>query len=506
MRIMVVIQKRGSYFVTHVTPVLELDRNPPGVAPDDSEVTTRSLAAANDAPPTDSPQQKDPSLYEVHADGTLCLLFEVCDPPPAMNDYRLKPKTRRDFLKLTGITVVALGMAETCVAMNMNELVSDQGLSSRVPSRDSQTITLFLCGDVMTGRGIDQVLPHPGDPRIYESYMTSAQGYVKLAEEVSGPIPKPVDFSYIWGDALQELRRSNPDVRIINLETAVTTSSEFWGGKGINYRMHPANIPCITAANIDCCVLANNHVLDWGYAGLTETLTTLAGANLKAAGAGRNLLEAEAPAIIEVAGKGRIIVFGFGDESSGIPWQWRARNDRPGVNLLPNLSETAVGRIAEHISRLKRDGDWVVASIHWGGNWGYEVSSTQREFAHRLIDLAHVDVVHGHSSHHPKGIEVYKDKPILYGCGDFLNDYEGIQGYEEFRDDLTLMYFVTMDVATGKLTGLNMTPMQIRRFRLNYAHPHDVRWLQAVLDRECRVLGATVELVDECRLALAVRR
>jgi poly-gamma-glutamate capsule biosynthesis protein CapA/YwtB (metallophosphatase superfamily) len=421
-----------------------------------------------------------------------------------MNDYELKPRTRRDFLKLAGITAVALGMIKMRPTTDRNQMISDQSFSTQASSRNTQTITLFLCGDVMTGRGIDQVLPYPSDPRIYESFMTSAQDYVKIAEEASGPIPKPVDFAYIWGDALEELRRTDPDVRIINLETAVTTRSEFWAGKGINYRMHPRNIPCITTAKIDCCVLANNHVLDWGYAGLTETLTSLASANLKTAGAGRNLLEAEAPAIIEVAGKGRVLVFGLGDKSSGIPWQWGACKDRPGVNLLPDLSEGTVGRIAERISDLKQKGDWVVASIHWGRNWGYEILSAQRDFAHRLIDQAQVDVVHGHSSHHPKGVEVYRGKSILYGCSDFLNDYEGISGYEEFRGDLTLMYFVTLDSATGNMVSLIMTPMQIRRFRLNYAHPDDVHWLQQVLDRESWSLGARIQLVDKCRLALSV--
>ena len=385
-------------------------------------------------------------------------------------------------------------------------MMPDPSLSSQAIFRNTQTITLFLGGDVMTGRGIDQVLPYPGNPRIYEPYMTSAKGYVRLAEEVNGPIPKPVDFAYIWGDALEELRRINPDARIINLETAVTSSPGFWAGKGINYRMQPKNIPCITAAKVDCCVLSNNHVLDWGYAGLKETLTTLTGANLKTAGAGRNLSEAEAPAIIEVAGKGRVLVFGFGDESSGIPWSWGARRDRPGVNLLPDLSGDTVRRIAKRISGLKQKGDWVVASIHWGGNWGYEVLSAQREFAHRLIDQALVDVVHGHSSHHPKGVEVYKGKPILFGCGDFLNDYEGISGYEDFRGDLVLMYFVTLDSATGMLASLIMTPLQIRRFRLNYAHPDDVHWLQQIMDRESRPLGARIEWVNEYHPALSVGR
>jgi len=150
-----------------------------------------------------------------------------------MNDYELKPRTRRDFLKLTGVIAVALGMTKTRPITDRNEMISDQSLSSQAPSRDTQTITLFLCGDVMTGRGIDQILPYPSDPRIYEPYMTSAQGYVKIAEEASGPIPKPVDFAYIWGDALEELRRADPDVRIINLETAVTNSAEFWAGKGL---------------------------------------------------------------------------------------------------------------------------------------------------------------------------------------------------------------------------------------------------------------------------------
>jgi poly-gamma-glutamate capsule biosynthesis protein CapA/YwtB (metallophosphatase superfamily) len=415
------------------------------------------------------------------------------------HDDRHKTKTRRDFLKLAGYAAIAFGMTNSHSATGRKDTMQDQDLSLQNTTPQPQTVTLFLCGDVMTGRGIDQVLPYPVQPHIYESYMTSARGYVKIAEEVNGPIPQPADFTYIWGDALEELRRATPDARIINLETAVTTSTEYWPGKGINYRMHPHNIPCLTAAKIDCSVLANNHVLDWGYAGLKETLTTLTGAGLKIAGAGKNLKEAEAPAIIETTGKGRVLVFGLGDESSGIPWLWDALNDRPGVNLLPDLSAGTVRHIADQISDIKRKSDCVVASIHWGGNWGYEIADEQREFAHRLIDLAQVDVVHGHSSHHPKGIEVYKGKPILYGCGDFLNDYEGIQGHEEFRTDLALMYFVTLDLATGDLVSLIMTPMQIRRFRLNDAQPDDVLWLQQVLDRESRPLGAKVELIDQGR-------
>ena len=128
------------------------------------------------------------------------------------------------------------------------------------PAREGR-VTLFLCGDVMTGRGIDQALPHPSKPRIHEGFMGSAMGYLELAERAWGPIPRPVGFSYVWGDALAELETRAPDLRIVNLETSITTSDEPWP-KGINYRMHPRNAPCLSAARLDLCVLANNHVLD----------------------------------------------------------------------------------------------------------------------------------------------------------------------------------------------------------------------------------------------------
>lgn len=370
------------------------------------------------------------------------------------------------------------------------------------PSINSDRITLFLCGDVMTGRGIDQVLPHPSDPVLYEPYMRSATGYVELAEMANGPIPKPVDFSYVWGDALEELARVSPDVRIVNLETSVTASNDYWRGKGINYRMHPQNIPCITAAKIDCCCLANNHVLDWGHGGLAETLETLQQASVKSAGAGRNKKEAEDPAIVEVPGKGRVLVFAYGAESSGIPRSWAAAQDRPGVNLLTDLSDETVGRCKENVHKLKRRGDVAVASVHWGGNWGYAIPGEQTAFAHKLIDEAGIDVVHGHSSHHVKGLEVYKERPIIYGCGDFLNDYEGIGGHEEFRDDLAIMYFARMEPSSGRLVDLHMTPMRIKRFRLIRASRQDAQWLKDTLEREGSKFGTRVEVSAENGLLL----
>lgn len=371
------------------------------------------------------------------------------------------------------------------------------------PLRSTDWITLFLCGDVMTGRGIDQVLPHPSDPVIHEDYMKDARKYVEIAEKVNGPIPRSVAPAYIWGDALDELERMKPDLRIINLETSITQSDDYWKEKGINYRMHPENIDCIAAAKIDVCSLANNHVLDWGYAGLKETLETIKKAKIRGTGAGMDLEEAESPAIVEIKEKGRVIVFAFGSPTSGVPLDWSASKKRPGVNSLKNFSDDSVQRILKKVKEVKGGGDVVVASIHWGRNWGYNTPREETDFAHQLIDKAGVDIIHGHSSHHVKGIEVYRDKLILYGCGDFLNDYEGIGGYEYYRADLGLMYFASIDPSTGRLIKLVMTPTQIKHFRVNRTSKDDALWLANTLNREGERFNTGVELDEDNLLTLS---
>jgi poly-gamma-glutamate synthesis protein (capsule biosynthesis protein) len=362
---------------------------------------------------------------------------------------------------------------------------------------------LFLCGDVMTGRGIDQALPFPGDPRLYEPSVDSALDYIKLAEEVTGPMPRPIAFSYIWGDALQEFEREAPQAKVINLETAITRSETPWPDKDVHYKMSPENSACLSAARIDCCSLANNHMLDWGIPGLMETVETLDELGIKHAGAGRNLREAQAPAILEAGEGRRVIVFGLGSLSSGIPPEWAALPDRPGLYILETETEDPVRSLARAIREIKRPGDVVIVSIHWEGNWGYEIPSDEKRLAHRLVDETEIDVLHGHSSHHVKAIEVYKGRLILYGCGDFFNDYEGIAGYEEFRGDLGLMYFADMDPWEGRLLALRMVPTQVRRFRVSRAAQADSEWLENLLNREGQRFGTRVTRTAENLIALA---
>jgi poly-gamma-glutamate capsule biosynthesis protein CapA/YwtB (metallophosphatase superfamily) len=335
---------------------------------------------------------------------------------------------------------------------------------------------LFLCGDVMTGRGIDQALSHPVNPILYEPYVRDARDYVALAEKANGLIPRPLSVDYIWGDALRELERAEVDLRMANLETAITSAQTPWPEKGIHYRMHPQNIGCLTSAKISACALANNHVLDWGYDGLSETLKTLDTAGIAHAGAGNDAEEAMQPAALDTGGNGLLLLFSFGSRTSGIPEDWKATSISPGVNLLDDFSEATAARVADQMRAYQQPGDLIIASIHWGSNWGYEIPRDQIMFAHCLIEEG-IAIVHGHSSHHVKAIEVFEGRLILYGCGDFLTDYEGISGYEMFRGDLALMYLIEIDSHNGEWITPRLVPMRMRRFRLEHASVADAAWL-----------------------------
>ncbi len=348
--------------------------------------------------------------------------------------------------------------------------------------------TLFLCGDVMTGRGIDQLQAHPSDPELRESYLKDARDYLGLVERgLSGPVSP----EYVWGEALAELERVAPAARILNLETSVTTEDGFWPDKGIHYRMHPGNLGLLKVARPDVCVLANNHVLDFGHRGLVETLGRISAAGLATCGAGVDLRQALTPARVVLPDGARLWVFAMGTESSGVPQEWAAGLARPGVAFLPDLSVRTAEGWLERISGYRREGDRVMVSLHWGDNWGYEIPREQREFAHRLIEGG-VDLIHGHSSHHPRPLEVYRGKLVLYGCGDFINDYEGISGHEEYRSELRLMYFPTLEARTGSLTALRMFPLQSRRLTLRRAAPEDAQWLAQTVSTYSREFGVRV--------------
>jgi poly-gamma-glutamate capsule biosynthesis protein CapA/YwtB (metallophosphatase superfamily) len=356
-------------------------------------------------------------------------------------------------------------------------------------------LTVLLVGDVMTGRGIDQVLPHPGRPVLHEAHVQDARTYVRLAEAVNGPVGAPLSAARLWGPVRAEIERVAPQARILNLETAVTAGGDPWPAKGIHYRMSPANLDVLQVVRPDVCVLANNHVMDWGRTGLHDTLQALRRAGLATAGAGEDGLQAWAPARVPgiVGGQGPVtgdlLVFGCAAASSGVPPGWAAGPGRAGVALLPDLTPATAQHLADDIRRRRRRVDRVIVSVHWGANWGLTVPLEHRAFARHLIDAGAADIVYGHSSHHPMPLEVYRGRLILYGCGDLVNDYEGItpdplRTGANLRGDVGALYFASLSTRTGRLLGLEVLPTQMRRLQLNWADGAAADWLHERLVAE----------------------
>ena len=367
---------------------------------------------------------------------------------------------------------------------------------------------IFLCGDVMIGRGIDQILLYPSNPKIYEPFVKDARDYIKLAEKINVKINYPVSFDYIWGDAFQELEKENPNLRIINLETTINTSENF-EPKGINYRMNPKNIEVLKVFKIDVACLANNHILDFKEEGLLETIKVLNKNRILTVGEGKNIKEAEKPVIISKNKNLRTLIFNYADVLSVVPSWWKAIEDKNGVNLISiyNLGnkrelEEVINVIKRNIQKYKKGNDFVIFSIHWGPNWGYKISEEERNFAYQLIEKAKVDLIFGHSSHHFKGVETYKEKLIIYGAGDFINDYEGIRDYEEFRGDLVLDYLVEIE-ETNKIDKLKLLPFRIKNFRLNYCNEKEIDWIFNVLKRESKIEGNLIK--EEKRIIIKIK-
>jgi poly-gamma-glutamate synthesis protein (capsule biosynthesis protein) len=187
---------------------------------------------------------------------------------------------------------------------------------------------------------------------------------------------------------------------------------------------------------------------------------------------------------------------------SGVPHLWEAEEGRSGIFFLrepgEQAAESVVDALQEVPERVPR-----ILSVHWGSNWGYEVSEKHRRFARALIESDTVDLLFGHSSHHPKEVEVYRERVIIYGAGDLINDYEGIRGHREYRPDLGLLY--TVALRRGAVLRLEATPLRRRRFRLEGASAEDARFLSGVLSKDGRVSEVTIGDAGRLQINLGPR-
>lgn len=345
----------------------------------------------------------------------------------------------------------------------------------------SRSYTLNLLGDTMLGRLIDQLFPThvscPSEARIAHSFLPSHPHLQNYTPQTP------------WGDTLPLLHSA--DLTILNLETAATTHGLKWPNKVFNYRMHPANLAALRAARVSYAGLANNHTLDFCEEGLLETVRAVKGEGIAVAGAGRTQEEAERAAVLRLSGEHEVHIWAAADH----PRDWAGVE---GFHFIDYSARTR-GRLKALLNEppASRTPALKIFSVHWGPNYAWTPSGEIRELAHFLIDECGVDIVHGHSAHHVQGVEKYHGGVVMYGCGDFVDDYAVV---ERYRNDLGGVWRVSvgLDEAGGrlKLDKLEVFPTKIdkfaaRRLRTDEA---DCRWVREKLRDLSAELGSVVDL------------
>lgn len=286
-----------------------------------------------------------------------------------------------------------------------------------------------LIGDVMLGRLVDDFLESTNDP------------------------------CYVWGNTREVIQEC--DLAICNLECVIADSGTPWNEtpKVFHFRSHAKYVDSLTCAGIDTVTLANNHSLDYGYTAFNDMLSSLKKAHIHYAGAGSSSTEATRPVILKV-GDIHVGLLSFTDDMR----EWAAANDKPGIYYVPLKPSSAEWRgLFKNIRQAKTKCDFLIVSPHWGPNFGYEVEPIYVSWAHSIIK-AGADMVFGHSGHIPRGIEIYKQKPIIYSAGDFIDDY-AIS--EEEPNDEGFIYILELEGTTP--VALQIHPIVIARFQASFA-------------------------------------
>lgn len=282
--------------------------------------------------------------------------------------------------------------------------------------------------------------------------------------------------AYPWGDTLPVLRRA--DVRIANLECVLADVGRSEPGKVFTFRSDLKNVRCLVCAQIDLVSLANNHVLDYGADALREMLPALDRHGILHAGAGTDLAAARRPAVRRVGAT----AVGFVAFTDNQP-DWEAAPGSPGVYYVPVADRgERVGELLELVERTKSRVQLLIVSAHWGGNWGSDAPPEHRALARRLVD-AGADVVFGHSPHIFRGVEVYRNRPIIYGAGDFVDDYAVDPGE---RNDFSFIFLLETDGGTPR--ELRLFPTVITDFQARLA-VRNARDIAGRMSRLCVELG-----------------
>ncbi|MBI2340337.1 MAG: CapA family protein [Deltaproteobacteria bacterium] len=286
--------------------------------------------------------------------------------------------------------------------------------------------------------------------------------------------------SMVWGDVRGILQGA--DLTLVNQEFAITSSKKEGGKKAYYFRADPGVISLLKSAGIDYVSLANNHILDYGPVGLSDSIDYLERAGIAHAGAGENRSAAREPARLK-AGNLSIAVISITDNEP----EWNAGEKSPGIFYLPIRADSVPVIRAIATEARKEGAHFIILSAHWGGNWVERPSSAFKSFAHAVMD-AGVDLVHGHSGHVIQGIEIYRGKPIFYNMGDVIDDY-AVDPVK--RNDLACLAHVIL--VGDKVVRVEAIPTAIDHFRVGRATGENFDFVYERLKKLSGEMGTEVK-------------
>lgn len=311
---------------------------------------------------------------------------------------------------------------------------------------------IALVGDVMLGRLVNKMLKY-NDP------------------------------VYPWGNTLSILQSA--DLRICNLECVLSDIGAPWSAtpKVFFFRSDEKNIKTLQIANINIVSLANNHVLDYEYEALQRMLSILSEQGILYAGAGNDLSEASKAAFCQI-GDQKVALVAFTDNEPA----WAAQENKPGILYIPtDINDKRMKNFLLHIENLRKEADFLIVSAHWGSNWGYYPPEEHVSIGHAMID-AGADLIFGHSGHVCRGIEIYKNRPIIYSAGDFIDDY-AVDEIE--KNDESFIFVLEKEQDSG--LRLYLYPTCIDRCQVNLASPHRERAILSQMESLCKNLGSKLK-------------
>ncbi len=255
--------------------------------------------------------------------------------------------------------------------------------------------------------------PPPGGASI----TISAVGDVSLAREVV-PRMEANGSGYPYALVAHLL---DADINIANLEGALTERGEPWP-KGYNFRTPPRFAAGLREAGFDLVSLANNHTMDYGELGLTDTLDALDAAGVRRIGAGADAATASAPAIFEAQGL-RVAFIGCADsptEGGGFRIRdWAATVDAPGLFICDDAL------LAAAVTSARLSADFVIVVAHAGDEYRTAPNSTQRRIAQTAL-AAGADAYIGHHAHVVQPVEQRVGQLIVWGLGNFIFDLDAV--------------------------------------------------------------------------------